>query len=184
MHKILADLHQDHINLATLLGLLEEQVHYLAEGDDANLWLILDIADYIERYSDYVHHPKEDRVYAVLAECTSENADTLTELLAQHHQLPNDTLTFQALIKGVLYDDAIVLRDGLVAKINEFIAAQKQHMNLEEGIIFPLIQKHLKPNHWNALENSLLNAEDPLFGAKVMERYEQLYAVVSEKMAA
>ena len=184
MHKILADLHQDHINLATLLGLLEEQVQYLAQGDDANLWLILDIADYIGRYSDYVHHPKEDRVYEILAQCTAEGADTLTTLLSQHHQLPNDTLTFQALIKGVLYDDAIVLRDDLVTQINDFIATQKQHMNLEEGIVFPLAHTHLKPDQWQALEKSILNAEDPLFGAKILERYEQLYAVLSEKIAA
>lgn len=184
MHKILADLHQDHINLATLLTLLEEQVKYLAEGYDANLWLILDVADYIGRYSDYVHHPKEDKVYESLSQCTAEGSEAVTKLLAQHHQLPKDTLDFQALIKGALYDDAIVLRDDLVAQINEFIEAQKHHMNLEEGVVFPLVHKHLQANHWQALEKSILNDEDPLFGAKVVERYEQLYAVLSDKMAA
>jgi hypothetical protein len=29
-----------------------------------------------------------------------------------------------------------------------------------------------------------MSAEDPLFGAKVVERYEQLYAVLSDKLAA
>ncbi|WP_020561199.1 hemerythrin domain-containing protein [Thiofilum flexile] len=184
MHKILAGLHQDHINLAHLLGLLEEQVKHLAAGDDANLSLILDIADYIGRYSDYVHHPKEDKVYEVLTQCTAEGADTVTTLLTQHHQLPQDTLSFQALIQGVLYDDAIVLRDDLVSKINTFIRAQKQHMDLEEGIVFPLINANLKPKQWSALEDIILNDDDPLFGAKVLERYEQLYAVLNARVSA
>ncbi|MEN9433661.1 MAG: hypothetical protein RLZZ422_1250 [Pseudomonadota bacterium] len=184
MHKILAGLHKDHINLAVLLDLLEEQVKLLEDGEDANLWLITDIADYIGRYSDHIHHPQEDKVYETLAQCTSECQEALDQLVAQHHQLPKDTLAFQELINGVLYSGAIVLRSDLVSQINEFIETQKTHINLEESTIFPLITKTLSAADWAALEKSLMSAEDPLFGAKVVERYEQLYAVLSDKLAA
>lgn len=184
MHKILAGLHKDHVNLALLLDLLEEQVQLLEAGDDANLWLIIDIADYMARYSDNVHHPKEDKVYEVLSRCTHESSDAVKSLLEQHHQLPKDTLAFHELISGALYSGAIVLRADLVAQINEFIAKQKAHMNLEESTIFPLATKALKASDWAALEKSLLDKEDPLFGAKVTDRYEQLYAVISDKLAA
>lgn len=41
---------------------------------------VTDIADYIGRYSDHIHHPQEDKVYETLAQCTSECQEALDQL--------------------------------------------------------------------------------------------------------
>ena len=179
MHKIMTELHQDHINLARLLTLLDEQVAILAAGDDADLLLINDVADYIRRYSDQIHHPKEDEVYKVFRSYSTEANDVVEALLLEHQSLPNVTLDFQKLLDGVINGDAIISRQELQDKIAQFIALEKAHINTEEAGLFPLINSTLQTEHWVLVESDILDHTDPLFGAQVVERYKTLYQLLN-----
>ncbi|MEN9503542.1 MAG: hypothetical protein RI964_2827 [Pseudomonadota bacterium] len=179
MHKIMTELHQDHVNLARLLTLLDQQVDILAAGDEADLLLITDIADYIRRYSDQIHHPKEDEVYKVFCDHSDAAANVVAALLTEHQHLPNATLEFQKLIDGVINGDAIISRQDLQDKIVQFIALEKAHINTEEASLFPLINNTLQADHWARVESDMLEHTDPLFGAKVLERYQTLYQLIS-----
>jgi hemerythrin-like domain-containing protein len=183
MHTLLHELHKDHINLASLLNILTAQVDVLAAGDDADLWLMAEIADYIGRYADAVHHPREDHIYQVLAGYEAAN-ETLTTLLAQHQTLPTITRDFKNLLKQVLNDTAIISLSELASNIRDFIAIQKAHIDLEEATIFPLIQTTLTAKDWLAIEQSLQAVVDPLFGVKALGRYDNIYNVLYVKAAA
>lgn len=179
MHKIMTELHQDHINLARLLSLLDEQVAILAAGDDADLFLINDVADYIRRYSDQIHHPKEDEVYKVFRTCSDTASDLVETLLVEHQSLPNATLEFQKLLDGVINGDAIISRQELQDQIAQFIALEKAHINTEEAGLFPLINSTLQADHWAQVESDMLEHTDPLFGAQVLDRYKALYQLLN-----
>jgi hemerythrin-like domain-containing protein len=183
MHTLLHELHKDHINLASLLNILTTQVDLLALGEEADLWLMADIADYIGRYADIVHHPREDEIYQVLARYEVEQ-DSLKILLTQHQTLPTITADFQNLLKQVLNDTAIISLAELATKIRDFIAIQKAHIDLEESIIFPLIQNTLTAADWKEIEQDLQVAVDPLFGVKALGRFDKLYNVLYIKAAA
>ena len=183
MHTLLHELHKDHINLASLLNILTAQVELLSVGEDADLWLMVDIADYIGRYADAVHHPREDYIYAILARYEAKN-ENLNTLLTQHQTLPNITGDFKNLLKQVLNDTAIISLAELAANIRDFIAIQKSHIDLEESTIFPLIHKTLTVKDWLEIEQSLQAVVDPLFGIKALGRYDNIYNVLYVKAAA
>ena len=51
MHSLLDQLHQDHVNCARLLDVLNGQWASLANDGDADYRLVLDVLDYIEEFT-------------------------------------------------------------------------------------------------------------------------------------
>ena len=62
----LAELREDHKNMALMLKLLERESNRIYDGDEPDYELLQDIMHYMTVYPDAVHHPKEDRIYAEL----------------------------------------------------------------------------------------------------------------------
>jgi hemerythrin-like domain-containing protein len=70
---LLTELRQDHRNMAVLLNLLQEEALRLEQHDRPDYELLLDIMRYMTVYSDAIHHPKEDLVYAGLRHCRNRD---------------------------------------------------------------------------------------------------------------
>lgn len=181
MHRIMAELHEDHVNLTKLLRLLEQQVDKLAAGKDADLLLMTDIADYIRRYADQVHHPKEDVVYQVFKSRSAEAGDILAALLEEHRKLPAITLEFERLLDSLINDSVILSREELGNKITTFINAQKVHLNTEETSLFPLINATLHDADWATVEKQSQEHSDPLFGRHILDRYHNLQQLIGSQ---
>ncbi|HPE61766.1 MAG: hemerythrin domain-containing protein [Thiothrix sp.] len=166
MHTILAQLHQDHINLDRLLKRLEQETQVLMAGGAPDLHLMIEITDYIHEYSDRVHHPRENRVYARLENYDNDQAirQELATLYQQHNDLPGLTGSFMHTLDHALHLDMAASRDQLGREIQAFIEAQRGHMNLEEGRVFPLIDHTLTQQDWDLLEVEDMTDADPLFG--------------------
>ena len=64
---IVAMLHSEHRYMHALLDILEQQVEKLQPGRIADYPLMLDVVDYLSRYPDQYHHPREDLLFASLA---------------------------------------------------------------------------------------------------------------------
>lgn len=184
MHKLMTELHQDHINLAKLLKLLEQQVETLAAGDDADLIMMSDIADYIRRYADHVHHPKEDEIYRVFQARSAESGGVVSALMVEHQHLPNVTLDFQRLLDGLINDSLILTRQELQDKITAFIEAQNAHLNTEEANLFPLINSTMQDADWAQVEQSMEEHVDPLFGSHILDRYRDLHTLMKQRVRA
>ena len=56
--------HADHVNFGRLLNLLEAELAPLHDAGSPDYALMLDIMYYMTHYSDALHHPKEDIVFA------------------------------------------------------------------------------------------------------------------------
>ena len=181
MHRIMAELHQDHIHLARLLDLLDEQVLLITNDGDPDFQLMVDIAHFIRSYPDLVHHPKEDQVYRVLKQRSAKWADLVDVLHHEHQTLPAITIAFLAMLEGVVDGSSIIERDQLKLKIQHFIDVQRQHMKKEENTVFPLIEKTLNEQDWADVESGLVNKDDPLFGAKVEACYDNLYQIINDE---
>ncbi len=171
----MSELHQDHIHLLRLLNILNRHVKDLLNDGDPDLLLMIDIVDYIRGYSDFFHHPIEDRVYNKFKECTKEGSFIVNGLLNEHQQIPKVTVAFQQLLEGALGGAIIINRKDLSERITNFIDIQKNHLDMEEEKLFPLINKILKESDWEELETQIKERDDPLFGAKVEARYDALY---------
>ncbi len=181
MHQIMQDLHQDHIHLAKVLCVLDIQLEKLASEEDADLFLMIDILDYIQHYPDLVHHPKEDKVYQVFKAYSSVAEDIVEELMDEHKQLPDISKGFHQLLDGAANDIVFVSREELYDKLQEFIAVQRRHMNIEEEKLFPLINLTLSSDDWALIDKAIEKSADPLFGGSVEACYQSLYESINKE---
>ena len=79
--------HAEHVNFARLLNLLDDQLLLFHGGKTPDYELMLNIMFYMTRYSDVLHHPKEDLVFAKIREREHGVARTVDDLAAQHAHL-------------------------------------------------------------------------------------------------
>lgn len=171
---LVAELHQDHINLSKLLDILSSKSEKLKQGSDPNFPLMLDVIDYIANYAEQNHHPREDHMYhyfegrdaqlnVVMDRCHEEHQ----ELKGFGHQLLDE-------IDGILHDSVIPM-DQFIEKLDTFIRNERKHLDFEETEIFPLIEKVAQEKDWIELDKLIPATPDPLFGEKQAEAYISLY---------
>ena len=184
MHKIMKQLHQDHIHLSRLLKMLVRHVRVLQDGGDPDFVMMIDIVEYIRTYSDNHHHPKEDEVYQVVKSKNKKVAHLVEGLLNEHQQIPKVTIAFEELLKGALSGYLIIQRDELTEKITNFIDIQWSHLNTEEDKLFPLINKLMTSADWKQVEAQIEEKDDPLFGANVEKQFENLLSLSSRTLEA
>ena len=84
-------LHQDHVNTSKLLVLLQKQMDAFDKGDETDFSLMQNIVDYMSEYTDSVHHPKEDLIYAALENRDPSCKNLVDELHNEHKQLSSLT---------------------------------------------------------------------------------------------
>ncbi len=68
MPTTLALWHAEHVNFAKLLNILDGQLMLFHGGRSPDYELMLNIMFYMTHYSDVLHHPKEDLVFAKIRE--------------------------------------------------------------------------------------------------------------------
>lgn len=173
------ELHQDHVHLARLLDIMDQQLELLSNDGDPDLYLMTDIVNYIQHYPDLVHHPKEDQVYKVFRECSDKWDDEVDALINDHQNMPIATLDFFRLLEGAANGSAIITRDELIERVETFIKLQRKHINKEEDKIFPMIEKTLSEEDWANIEKNLVHRADPLFGTNVEDCYKNLYQSIN-----
>jgi hypothetical protein len=87
MPTTLALWHAEHVNFARLLNVLDGQLVLFHGGKVPDYELMLNIMFYMTHYSDVLHHPKEDLVFAKIREREMGVAATVDKLAAQHARL-------------------------------------------------------------------------------------------------
>lgn len=174
MPSLLERLNQEHKHLAHLLDLLERELDQFHEGLGPELDLICEMLDYIENYSDRVHHPTEELIFDLLEERTQEKADVILRLRHQHESLRIMSLKFRQALDGILHE-AVMRRDEVEVRGRTFVALQREHLDLEEGQIFPLARRVLDSADWAAIIEAAPKPEDPLAGGRDRTRYRILY---------
>ena len=170
MSETLALWHEDHVNFARLLHILEDELALFHEGGSPDYALMLDIMYYMTQYPDVVHHPKEDLVFAKIKERDITAAAAIDTLTRQHvflkacgEQLVHD---LDDIVNG-----SIIARSAVGASARDYLANFREHMRVEERDILPLAARLLQLNDWSAIDAAIRRIEDPLFGPRTDERY-------------
>lgn len=171
---IISELHQDHVNLNKLLMILRQKVVKLREGQHPNFNLMADVINYIANYADGFHHPREDKLYEYLSSRDSLLDEKLQKCVEDHLTLKHASLHLQEKIDGILHDAVLPMQE-FANLLEEYVLCQTEHLNFEEGEIFPLIEKLVSEAEMTKLEAQLPMPEDPLFGEKRAQEYMELY---------
>lgn len=179
MHRLLARLRRDHVNLQNLLNLLESQLNEFYEGRESDFDLKVELLEYIECYAELVHHPTEERIFAAAEDHLRDKKALVENIKDQHVRLVGAARKFRQSLEGVV-QGAVLSREELEIEGREFIALQRLHMDLEEGDLFPFLDGCLQDEEWDAIEQDLPQWNDPLFGQRDPNRFRTLYRYLLE----
>lgn len=179
MIDILDELERDHLNMAALLRVLERQVTVFRKGQTPDYDIVQAVVEYFLDYPDEIHHPKEDVLARRLLEKDPEGAKALAGLADQHAALGRLSRQFAEVVQNVL-NEAELERDRFVHAAEDFIEAQRHHMEMENQHFFPLVRQMLTPDDLTDAALEVLKREDPLFGHKAQPRYDSLRNAILE----
>ncbi|SHF16693.1 Hemerythrin-like domain-containing protein [Microbulbifer donghaiensis] len=181
MDAIYRQLCRDHKHMQQLLDAFEKLLHQLgrSDRDPATLSLILDALDYLSVYPDKWHHPTEELVFARLLTKPAHDRDAIYSAQMQHERIAAATKHMSGLFYAVANDSAVE-RHTLVDACTNYLQLQREHMELENRVIFPQIELYLTDTDWDAIRTQIGTQQDPLFNDDTRKTYESLRQHLTE----
>lgn len=173
MVAILEALYRDHGNIARLLDILDEELAVFDEAERPDYEVIRAIVDYFRTYPDRVHHPREDLVFAKLAERAPEAAKTVGDLVGEHVEVSARLARFAFALEQIL-GEGVMTRREFREIAREFVDGERRHMAAEEERFFPVALEALTEEDWAELDSTLSSEPDPLFRDDVHEEFAAL----------
>ncbi|MGB0466549.1 MAG: hemerythrin domain-containing protein [Pontibacterium sp.] len=171
---ILTELHQDHINLNKMLAILQLKVGKLRAGDHPNFSLMADVVSYISDYADAYHHRREDCMYKHFYGRDPALDKLITSCEDEHRHMKYTCTVLSETIEGILHD-AVVPMDAFTDRLASFLDEESAHIDKEDKVLFPMLQKLATEQDWAQLLEELPRLDDPLFGEKQAVQYADLY---------
>jgi len=172
MPAAIEQLNLDHANIERLLALLERQMAVLHRGDPAEVAMLLDVMQYFGNYPELVHHPKENLIYGRMVEREPRVAGEIRNILEEHKTLTVMTDEFTDFVHRLSAGAAP--RDLVEHRGHAFIAAYRQHIEIEEVELFPRALEVLRAPDWTEIDAAITASADPLFDDAVRRQYESL----------
>ena len=173
-HAMLKTLRAEHKHMGNVLKLLVEQVDLLEEGSAVDCHVLYEVMDYVTTWPDRFHHPREDIIYARVAEIDVQAADDVDTLQRDHDVTARRG---QSLLEAIsAWQQGEVSDKKLIKAAREYVAHVYDHMAVEEQVVFPRIQAVLTEEDWRDLvaDDSIRAVNKPLFGVPVQREYLKL----------
>lgn len=174
MAALIDTLHQDHKNYTVLLNLLSAEASKLEQGEEPDFVRMYDILNYMVSYPDAYHHPHEELIFDVLGALDPDSSEEVRRLSNEHTQQAETGQALKGAINAVI-NGAIIPTDRILDNAKAYIELFRNHMNVEEGIIFPKAASTLEDSEWRMIDDKIAQVEDPLFGEVVLAQYSKLY---------
>ena len=173
MIKIIEVLRQEHRNMEKLLRVLERELSLLDRGDRPDYEVVLAVIDYFKDYPDSCHHPKEDIIVEMFKARDPVAAATIGDLEAEHLEGARRLRRVAQAVESLLSDQDI-LRQTIVDIIRDFINQERQHMAMEERVVFPAVLNALLPGDWADIALQLANRYGPISQPDFEEKFSTL----------
>ena len=162
----------EHTYFSRLLDLLQREHEALRAGKRGNYALMLDVLEYLHRYADRYHHPREDAAFAVLARQRPEVASLIERLEEDHVLLARvGERLFQHLNDAV---EGLPPGDEVGDLTGTYLLFYREHIAVEERDILGRAADTLTEDDWQRVADAAKIVFDPLFGAPPEERYREL----------
>lgn len=177
------DLREDHRNMSIMLDLLGRQVERIRDGERPDYELIHDIMRYMTTYSDAVHHPKEDVLYASMRAERPECAKGLERVGPEHREIAELGEALRNDVEAVA-SGAPVTRERLIEDANDYLRTLRRHMAWEEEDLFRRARELAKDETEMFVDISNFDTLDPVFGPERQHSYENLLQNIKDLSAS
>lgn len=166
-------LREEHRDIEKLLLVLEEELSVFDRQERPDYDVIQAVISYFQDYPDCCHHPKEDMVFEKLKARDPAAAVSVGDLEAEHRHEAKRLQRVADLIRSILADHD-VLRQTFDNVMRDFIEHQRQHMRMEERVLFPAAANALRPEDWKDIDLKWSDTKDSLFNVAMEERCHSL----------
>jgi hemerythrin-like domain-containing protein len=180
--KVLAELREDHKNMALMLNLLERESNRIYEGDEPDYELLQDIMHYMTVYPDAVHHPKEDRLYAELKAFRPDLSTGFERITMDHRHIAELSMKLRNDIASINAGNPIK-RNAVVSDALRYVNTLRGHMQWEELDLFRRVDEMIRTGHVMFDTSNLVHQADPVFGPEAEENFGRLIRCIRAEAA-
>ena len=170
----------DHRNIARIMGIVQGELKNLEQSGNPDYHLLELCTEYLIQFSDKVHHPSEDKMFAALREVDPASEKIVIEIEKEHVSLARLNKQMDEFVKAV-QTGHIVKTSAFSARIRDFIQAQYDHMRKEESVVFPMAIDSLSDSQWQSLNASIGPILDPVFGRDRSAFFQYLYGTFESR---
>ncbi len=163
-------LQNDHLNFRKLLRLFESQIALFHGGAEPDYELMRDVMHYMTQYPDRYHHPAEDLIFERLLKRAPAAQPLVKALEKEHEELVAGGVEMLQMLDEVV-SDAIIPRESVESSARTYVQQLVAHMDKEESTLFPMAAQQLTAEDWTAIGAAVKRREDPLFSARVDQKY-------------
>lgn len=167
-------LRAEHRHMASVMQLFADQLKAIEAGELVDTHVVYEIMHYMVTWPDRFHHPREDLIYARVAELSGAFADDVDTLQRDHD---NTAKNGRALLRDI-ERWRIGELTGLVVVNNgrAYIEHIHEHMNVEEKLVFPRIEEVLTLQDWRELaeDDQLKAVSNAVFGPLVQREFRNM----------
>ena len=179
MSDELRRLQNDHLNFRKLLRLFEIQIVLFHGGADPDYELMRDVVHYMTQYPDRFHHPAEDLVFERLLQLEPAARPLVKAIEKEHEELVASGVKLLQLLDEVV-GDAVIARETVESSARKYLEWLLAHMEKEESTLFPMAAQRLTAADWADISAAVKRHEDPLFSARVHQRYRAILEHLSK----
>jgi len=166
-------IHDEHRAIAAILSALSRVVDEIEAGRlEPDFKLLASMVEYISEMPDKLHHPKEDRIFALLRAKTGEFDVQLDQLEAEHRDtVPATSRLDRALVSYV--QGGAQAFGGFRDAARTYIANEWVHLNTEETHVLPAARRLFSAEEWRDINADFARNGDPWSGPG--NRYAELF---------
>ena len=171
---LIKTLRAEHRHIASVMQLLCEQLDAIDAAQAVDTHVVYEIMDYMVNWPDRFHHPREDLIYGRVAELDASAADNVDSLQRDHDTMAKSGREvlqhIQQWRQGEI-SGAVPVKSG-----RAYVDHLYQHMNSEESLVFPQIERVLDAADWAELEqdDQLIPIPDPVFGKRAQREFRNM----------
>lgn len=173
---------EEHRAIAAILSALSRILDGIESGRlQPDFKLLASLVEYIAEMPDKLHHPKEDRVFALLRSKTSDLDEHLDVLEAEHRDSVPATSRLDRALVSYIQGGADAFA-GFRDAVRTYVADEWVHLNTEEKYILPAAQRLFSTQEWQDINADFALNGDPWSGQD--NRYADLFRRIAHQAPA
>jgi hemerythrin-like domain-containing protein len=182
MHEVgkeyVQSLREDHARFSRVLSMIGRDARRLIDEPEEVLSLFNEAVDYVVNFQNVYHHPREEIMFAKLAESDPSLRETAMNLKKEHGGVGIAGKSIQALLNRAASDlTSKESRKRLSQKLEQFATEMRTHIRQEEELLYSRVWDELQDGDWEEIADKA-PPTDPL-GESQSKRYPLLARYVA-----
>lgn len=151
----LKGLREDHARFSRVLSMIGRDARRLVDEPDEVLPVFEEAVDYIVNFQNIHHHPREEIMFAKLADQDSSLRPTVKKLAGEHGAVGRVGESIQAMLRHASSElTSRESRKRLAQKLEKFAGEMRTHIRQEEELLYSRVWDEFDENDWEDLADN------------------------------